>query len=461
MKKVLFTVLAGVLAGMSFAPARAEDDMDKKFDFNGDVRVRYEYLNNYLDAKDTDDTTNANSDNSSFAPYRVRVGLTGNFAKNVSAHVDLQYNGHMGDQFNPAWDNPFFSTFPVPVGQGDPYQFITSGLQVYQGYIDVAKIGGSDFGLRIGRQEHTYGTELFLGDNDYYAGRTFDGVRGMWQHGGSDLNLFYYKISENNCGGPCFGLSSSADSNLFGGTYDWHFTTWGTVGGYVLIGQDLGGDGPVGFPDSKLNVYGVRWNRGMMTDDKLNMFDWDIEYAKESGDALNPAAAAFKFKLGGSVAEGWFGFNYKAGNSHGRAHIGAFMSSGDNASTTKDESFAPLYGDFHANNRLGDMDWVDEWGSHNITDYNAGYDHWFGDEHHVMFAYHKFKATKSSGAPSSDIGDEIDLRYDYMYSKNLTFGVMLGQVNPGDGVQLIYPYTLAANAKDSIQRISVSAQLHW
>ena len=315
--------------------------------------------------------------------------------------------------------------------------------------------------MRVGRQEHTYGTELFLGDNDYYAGQTFDGVRGMWQHGHNDLNVMYYKISENNCFAPCFGLSSSADSSLFGATYDWHFKTWGTVGGYYLVGQDLGGDGPVGQPDSKLNVYGARWNRGMMSDDKLNMFDWDLEYAAQSGDALDPAAAAFKFDLSGSVLEAWFGFNYKAGNSHGRAHVGYFMTTGDKTTTTKDEGFIPLYGDFHANNRLGDMDWVDQFGKRNITDINVGYDHWFGDEHHVMFAYHTFKATKSNGFVSDKLGDEIDLRYDYMYSKNLSLGVMIGQVNPGDGVQLIYPYTLPANAKDSIQRASIQVKLSW
>ena len=41
-------------------------------------------------------------------PYRVIVGITGNFERNVTAHVDLQYTGHFGDEFNPSKDNPLF-----------------------------------------------------------------------------------------------------------------------------------------------------------------------------------------------------------------------------------------------------------------------------------------------------------------------------------------------------------------
>src|SRR5262245_39377317 len=317
MKKVLFTVLAGVLAGMTFAPApAADDDANDMFKFNGEARVRYEYLNNYLDLTDNDSGSAIDDDHLSIAPYRVIVGITGNFAKNVTGHVDLQYIGHAGDDFSPSKDNPFFTFIGGPMGQGDASkQFATQGVQLYQGWVDIGKIGGSDFSLRFGRAEHTYGTELFLGDNDYYSGLSFDGARGMWRHGSSDLNVFYYKVSEENCFSNCFDISGSNDSNLWGATYDWNFKTWGTVGGYVMIAQDLGGDGPIGtstgnfLPDSKLNTYGARWNRGMMTGDKLNMFDWNIEYAMETGDEGGPFGGP-ETKIKAWVGEAWFAFNY-------------------------------------------------------------------------------------------------------------------------------------------------------
>lgn len=98
MKKVLLTVLAGVLAGMTFVPALAQDDPEKMFTFNGEVRARYEYLNNYYDLTDNQGSGDANDDSFSIAPYRVMIGMTGNFAKNVTGHIDLQYIGNFGDQ---------------------------------------------------------------------------------------------------------------------------------------------------------------------------------------------------------------------------------------------------------------------------------------------------------------------------------------------------------------------------
>jgi len=452
MKKVLLTVLAGVLAGTTFAPARAQDDAEKTFEFNGMTRVRYEYLNNYLDLTDQIGSSAVNDDDLSIAPYRVMVGITGNFAKNVTAHVDLQYVGHAGDDFSPSKDNPFFS-FPGPLGQGDvATQFATQGVQLYQGWVDIGKIGGSDFGVRFGRAEHTYGTELFLGDNDFYSGLSFDGARGMWRHGSSDLNVFYYKVAEENCFSNCFGLSGSDDSNLFGATYDWSFKTLGTVGGYVLVGQDLGSDGPVFTADSKVNTFGARWHRGMMNGDKLNMFDWNIEYAMQSGDEGGPSGG-LETSIKSWIGEGWFAFNYNAGSTHGRVHIGTLMTSGDDNATADDESFVSLYGDFHANNRFGDLDWVDQFGPSDTTDYNIGYEHWFGTDHYVMFAYHIFMETEPNGSPDDTIGNEFDLKYSYQYSKNLAFEVMIGQAAGDDD--------FFGFATDPVERASIQAKLAW
>jgi hypothetical protein len=469
MKKVLFTVLAGVLAGMTFAPALAADD-EKMFTFNGEVRARYEYLNNYLDLADNDSGATAFDDQMGITPYRVMVGITGNFEKNVSAHVDLQYTGHFGDTFNPSSDNPFFLPFPTPVGQADAaYQFATQGVHLYQGYVDIGKIGGSDFGIRIGRQEHTYGTELFMGDNDYYNGLAFDGIRGMWKHGSSDLNVFYYKISEENCFFGCFtgngfGPGASADSNLWGATYDFNFKTWGTVGGEALIAQDLGGDGPEGFPDSKVMTYGVRWNRGMMNDDKLNMFDWNIEVAAQTGDEGDPFGGP-SIDISTWVLEGWFAFNFNAGNSHGRVHIGTLMTSGNEFAGTEEKDFFTLYGDFHANNRFGDLDWEDTLlgGPHNITDFNVGYEHWFGDAHYVMLAYHMFATTESDPGAEDKIGDEIDVKYGYRYSKNLSFEVSFGQMMPDDTFWTTVEAPPFGNGPtiDPVQRATFMAKLGW
>jgi len=459
MKKVLLAVLAVALVGTAVVPALAADDAPT-FTFNGEVRARYEYLNNYFDLTDNSGSSDPNDDAYGFAPYRVIIGMTGNFTKNVSGHVDLQYIGMFGDA-PPAKDA--YDYTPNPTGQVDAaYQFGTQGVQLYTGWIDMAKIGGTDLGFRLGRQEHTYGTELFMGDNDYYAGLSFDGLTGTWQHGSNDLNFFYYKTWEDNGFGIVPGPGGGAvDSDLFGATYDWHFNNgWGSVGGYVLTGQDLGGAGVVFFPDSSVTTFGARWNREMMNGDKLNMFDWNIELAAQTGDAGDPFGGT-SIDLSGSIIEGWFAYNFQAGDTHGRVHIGTLITSGDDLNTTdKYEGFINYYGDFHAYNRFGDLDWVDQFGEQNITDFNIGYEHWFGTQHYVMFAYHMFNATESNGASSDKIGDEIDLTYNFKYSKNLTFETTLGQANPGEYAETFF-YGIPAGTGDPVQRFTLQAKLSW
>lgn len=405
MKKGLLTLVAAMFLAAPLAPALAQED--DKFVFNGLVRGRYEYFNNYFDLTDNDESGDANDDSFALAPYRAMIGITGNFSENVSAHLDLQYAGVFGDEFNPQKD------ILLPVGQGfTPYLFATQGVMLYQGYVDVAKIGGSNFGLRVGRAEHVHGTELFLGDNDYYNGTSFDGARGMWQSGNHDVNAFYYKIAEDN-----LFDAGAVDSSIFGGTYDFSFTNgWGKVGGYVIAAQDMDGFGPIFAPDSKLYTVGAHWMRPMQSGEgTLNAFDWNAELAMQTGDAGDPFAAP-GVDLSGYVFEGWFGWNFGSAESHGRVHGGVFMTSGDDPETDDEiEDFIGLYGDFHANNRLGDLDFIESTvGPHNITNVNVGYQHWFGD-HSIMGAVHYNMLTEDEGFTDDVLGIEFNVGYAYQY----------------------------------------------
>ena len=51
--------------------------------------------------------------------------------------------------------------------------------------------------LTFGRQELAYGTELILGDNDFYGGLSHDGLRGDFLFSNdSSLSLFWAKEGE-------------------------------------------------------------------------------------------------------------------------------------------------------------------------------------------------------------------------------------------------------------------------
>jgi hypothetical protein len=44
-----------------------------------------------------------------------------------------------------------------------------------------------------------------------------------------------------------------------------------------------------------------------------------------------------------------------------------------------------------------------------------------------MAAYHKFKVTEKNGLTEDDLGEEIDLKCSYRYSKNVSFEALVGQ----------------------------------
>ena len=132
MKKVLFGSLLALMAALLFVPAVAgDDDGEKKISVHGEVRARWEYSENFTDFRDSDGSSYR--DSFDFMPYRVRVGVKGEFAKNVSAYVEIQNHGAFGD------------SFPLPVEQGveDPAlqslrtNFGTNETVLYQGYIDL------------------------------------------------------------------------------------------------------------------------------------------------------------------------------------------------------------------------------------------------------------------------------------------------------------------------------------
>ena len=148
MKKLLFVmVLAlGVVALMT-PPAMAQDE--KPFTIHGEVRSRAEFLDNTTDFdKDTDD-------GGLVWPYRVRLAAEGHFAKNITAWIEFQNAGVFGGDEGP---------FKNGSGEVD----FGNQAQLYQANVTLGQLWSKNFSLRIGRQEIVAGTELLLGDLDFY-----------------------------------------------------------------------------------------------------------------------------------------------------------------------------------------------------------------------------------------------------------------------------------------------------
>lgn len=447
MRKTCVVALVAVLAVALAAPALAQTSGDKKWNIHGSVRARADYFENY-------DFFDAADDDASIWPYTVRVGIDGTITDNVKAMVEFRTDGTFGSA-------PTFNEF------GGSPQFFTSNyssqdnVNLYQGYVDLEKLfGWESFTARIGRQEMTLGTELLMGDNDFYTGQSFDGARLMWMNDKWDLNLFYFKINENNFNNG-LGLGyggQSADTNFFGGNFDWKLDKWGQLDFYWLRYQGL--DDSTGssiVPGTGIDTYGARWGKTNTSKDD-GWFDWNLEYATQSGDYGNGPGAT---DISSDVIEGWFGVNFHPGDSHHRFHLGVLQASGDDPSTLDDETFFPLFGDGHAHNRVGNLDssYTGQFfGVSNVQDVNFGYTGRFADgKHTFMAAVHKVSLDEPIVAGGEDdLGMVWDVNYMYQWSDHVGFEVNLSQGQPGDLQDL-----LVGGSADSASRYYGQMVVRW
>ena len=410
MKRVSLALMLALAAGLSAAPVRAQDEPG--FTVHGEVRTRWEYLENYSDLSDATD------DNYDIFPYRVRIGARGVFARNVIGYAELQnvgVFGHRSPQEVPQY----------PVDQVEQNEIDITEVHLYQGFLEMSKIGDTAFGLRIGRQEHAFGNQLILGDLDFYGGQSFDGVRAWFDWERFDINMIYYRIDENNDG--C--VTGCGDDNLdaYGAYLTWGIGAWGDIEPYVIRFAD-GLDG-----NDNFYVIGARWTR--IVNDEVNsdkLLDWSFEYAMQSGDT----GAGGATDIGGDILEGWIGINLGAERNH-RVHVGALMASGDDAGTaTEDEAWRPVGYDTWDHNRLGDADWVNLGSvdgvaiTNGVEDIFAGYT-FTGENHGFRASYHIFTLAEDIGG-EDDLGTEVDVAYHYTFNPNLGIDAGVAMVEPGD-----------------------------
>jgi hypothetical protein len=134
--------------GVRAGEAQAEDKKEL-FNYGGQVRVRY------------DATQNQSLDDFSFNPgrsetqllNRTRIHIESTPVDWVRIYFEPQFYGRWG-----GYDNE-------------------DRLSVYQGYIELPKIGQLPISAKIGRQEFVYGSGFFLGNDDWYSGLAWDGLK--------------------------------------------------------------------------------------------------------------------------------------------------------------------------------------------------------------------------------------------------------------------------------------------
>ena len=478
MRKIALFAASIVTAAAWLAPASAADE--EKVNTYGEVRARAEVLENYFDLDDDD-----NEDSVSFGSWRASLGLESAFSKNVKGLVEIQGFGTWGGGRTPnvSFADPFGGTVSnpaiCPAGVRQSCDEFDVDLDVYQAHITMESIGGSGANLRIGRQEHVIGTELQLGNNDFYNGTSFDGVRLWWEIEGYVPELFFYIIDENDIDEN----ESESTGNFSGGDEDV------TLGGidvdialaedgqhiqpYVLYYRD--GD----FFGGHVWTVGAQYGRPAPREASGFSVDWNAEAAIQLGD-FSPNGVDFSY--GGSIFEFWVGFNFAHGDrGHSRVHVGGLMASGDDDLGDDDfDYFVPMFPDNHAHGRTGNLDLfsgatfnntVDvfvsgfglagEGGLSNITDYVVGYGYRRGP-HDVMATAHMLSLTEDGIHRSvflttdDEVGLELDLVYGFDYSANLGFQVGAAQLSTGGLLEQLFGSDI-----DDIKRLWAQAKLSW
>ena len=475
-KACVFVTLA--LCAMAASAVFAQDgDADKRFQVTGDIRMRYERLENYFDFQDSEDDISGSDDAFSFFPYRFRVGVMGVLADNVQAVLDIQNVGSFGHE-NPN-QSFFFPPFQNFDGDGNSSGFRSSETSIYQAIVKLNNIGGAPISVSLGRQESAFGTGLILGNEDYYNGTVFDGVHATWSLPSWELAGMYYQIAErNDFVNSSFSGFGADDQTLWGFVGSFHPVIGETkthIDGYVFDMQER--LEAVGRPDWW--TVGAHWWR--TADTKADVedlpLDWNLELAWQTGGGTDPITGG-DFDLGGHIFETSAGWNFASDRHHQRIHAAMIWESGDDDITDSDfDGWNRLFPEMHG--RYGDVDFMSSiaFGPFSgvpsgIWATSLGYSIDCNDGRHKFYAnVFWFKPAEDSIRISptetfevEDFGAEIDASYDFHYSKHVTLNVGVGYFMPeeefGDLLGFVDPNTLDPS-DDPVTRVTAGARVRF
>ncbi len=466
------------MGGVAQAAMEEDEGGEKKFTIHGEVRFRGEWWNNLTDFTDTDadpdgDGVNDSTDNDSFDifPYRITLAAKGDLGHDIWVYGAFQGSGVAGGGlFGEV--SPFF---------GDDFEAADSGVNLYQGWVKAKDVGDSVLDLTFGRQEIVFDTGLHFSNLPYYNGISHDGVMAAWDWDNFGVHAFWIQPFESNLFATDLDQNSDADDNTLGVHFKHMLGDNDQDVAYYLFLQiqddfDLSDVDPITGgvqrgDKGKIYTAGARW--GHKVEHGKGGFGWNLEGSYQFGD-FQPCAAGlttvggFIFGPGAPacvedtldmkawVLEGSLGYTWSQGKTDQKLWGGLTWASGDDDPADEDmEAFMPLYNDFHR--RLG---YADLFAVTNIESYNIGYKVNV-DERHIFggtfWLFNQAETETGTVSPltfvstgetladscvsgggvscDDDLGQELDLFYDYNLTENFSFDLFLAWFEPGQAIE--------------------------
>jgi hypothetical protein len=293
---------------------------------------------------------------------------------------------------------------------------------------------------------------LLYGKEEFYNGRSFDGVMASWDWDKWGISGWWARITDFNV--DTVGQLdpfSDGDNDALGVHANFNL---GRMGRHHLAGYGLFNEGnSVGLAASddrtKLYTAGGVW--GWDKEPDKNGFDFSGELAVQFGDwscDLNPGtcpAGETSIDISAWILEGWAGYSFDGANMDQRVHAYLLWASGDGDPDDEDwEAFVPLYGNVHE--RLG---YADQFLPTNIEAYSVGCTATIASKHTVEADFWLFKRaeedqgtvspttlfTVADSGTDTDLGQELDVWYEYAMTPNFTLSAGSAWFDPGDGVE--------------------------
>lgn len=239
-------------------------------------------------------------------------------------------------------------------------------VDVREAYFQVDDFLGTPLSLRLGRQKMTFGDELFVGVSDWSnVGRSFDGVRLIWDSSSNSFTAFSTILQEDNSNdlnNPNNTLNTKGI--YFSGIYD----TIKISKAFWLDAFVFARNQDKAIHSDQLYTGGLRFHNRTEPGNKTpkdQLFDYSLDVAYQGGRKGGLEVQAF-----GAFAQ--VGVNFTAGTKMRLGAQGAYASGDKDTTDGKYQTFDPLYPTTHSIMGIADMvTW------RNVSGAGVNYTLWF------------------------------------------------------------------------------------